>query len=230
MALRKLTDMGKSAKSISLVIVADHLALRAGLRLLLEKESTIRVVGMASNQADAVTTIAKEKPDVTVLDSDLGEENGFTLLPSLLEAAGNGRIIVLTSRKDPETHRMAVNLGATGVIQKAEDADVLVKAIEKVHQGEVWIDRTVMGSVLVDFRTGRDVDPEAVKISRLTSREKEIIRLVGLGLKNKAIAEQLFISEITVAHHLSSIFSKLEVSNRLDLLIYALGHKLAKMP
>jgi DNA-binding NarL/FixJ family response regulator len=99
-----------------------------------------------------------------------------------------------------------------------------------VHQGEVWIDRAVMGSVLIDFRTGRDVNPEAIKISKLTTREKEIIRLVGLGLKNKAIAEQLFISEITVAHHLSSIFSKLEVSNRLDLLIYALGHKLAKMP
>jgi two-component system, NarL family, nitrate/nitrite response regulator NarL len=222
--------MGKSTKSISLVIVADHLALRAGLQLLLEKGSTIKVVGMASNLSDAVSTIAAEKPDVIMLDSDLGEEDGFSVLPSLLGTSGNARIIVLTSRKDPETHRLAVNLGAMGVVQKAADADILMKAIEKVHQGEVWIDRAVMGSVLIDFRTGRDVNPEAIKISKLTTREKEIIRLVGLGLKNKAIAEQLFISEITVAHHLSSIFSKLEVSNRLDLLIYALGHKLAKMP
>jgi DNA-binding NarL/FixJ family response regulator len=222
--------MGKSTKSISLVIVADHLALRAGLQLLLEKGSTIKVVGMASNLSDAVSTIAAEKPDVIMLDSDLGEEDGFSLLPSLLGTSGNARIIVLTSKKDPETHRLAVNLGAMGVVQKAADADILMKAIEKVHQGEVWIDRAVMGSVLIDFRTGRDVNPEAIKISKLTTREKEIIRLVGLGLKNKAIAEQLFISEITVAHHLSSIFSKLEVSNRLDLLIYALGHKLAKMP
>jgi DNA-binding NarL/FixJ family response regulator len=222
--------MGKSTKSISLVIVADHLALRAGLQLLLEKGSTIKVVGMASNLSDAVSTIAAEKPDVIMLDSDLGEEDGFSVLPSLLGTSGNARIIVLTSKKDPETHRLAVNLGAMGVVQKAADADILMKAIEKVHQGEVWIDRAVMGSVLIDFRTGRDVNPEAIKISKLTTREKEIIRLVGLGLKNKAIAEQLFISEITVAHHLSSIFSKLEVSNRLDLLIYALGHKLAKMP
>ena len=213
-----------------MVIVADHLALRAGLQLLLEKGSTIKVVGMASNLSDAVSTIAAEKPDVIMLDSDLGEEDGFSVLPSLLGTSGNARIIVLTSRKDPETHRLAVNLGAMGVVQKAADADILMKAIEKVHQGEVWIDRAVMGSVLIDFRTGRDVNPEAIKISKLTTREKEIIRLVGLGLKNKAIAEQLFISEITVAHHLSSIFSKLEVSNRLDLLIYALGHKLAKMP
>jgi DNA-binding NarL/FixJ family response regulator len=222
--------MGKSTKSISLVIVADHLALRAGLQLLLEKGSTIKVVGMASTLSEAVSTIAAEKPDVIMLDSDLGEEDGFSVLPSLLGTSGNARIIVLTSRKDPETHRLAVNLGAMGVVQKAADADILMKAIEKVHQGEVWIDRAVMGSVLIDFRTGRDVNPEAIKISKLTTREKEIIRLVGLGLKNKAIAEQLFISEITVAHHLSSIFSKLEVSNRLDLLIYALGHKLAKMP
>jgi DNA-binding NarL/FixJ family response regulator len=185
---------------------------------------------MASTPSDAVSTIAAEKPDVIMLDSDLGEEDGFSVLPSLLGTSGNARIIVLTSRKDPETHRLAVNLGAMGVVQKAADADILMKAIEKVHQGEVWIDRAVMGSVLIDFRTGRDVNPEAIKISKLTTREKEIIRLVGLGLKNKAIAEQLFISEITVAHHLSSIFSKLEVSNRLDLLIYALGHKLAKMP
>lgn len=222
--------MRKNAKSISLIIVADHLAIRAGLRLLLEKESTIKVVGMASDHSGAVASISKEKPDVVVLDGDLGEEDGFTLLPTLLEEVGSARIIVLTSKKDPQTHRLAVNLGAMGVVTKAADADVLIKAIEKVHQGEVWIDRTVMGSVLTDFRTGRNGDPEAVKISTLTAREREIIRLVGLGLKNRAIAERLFISETTVAHHLSSVFSKLEVSNRLDLLIYALGHKLSKMP
>lgn len=215
--------------TIRIVIVDDHLALRAGLRLLLEKQESMKVVGMASG-GEAVSLIRSEKPDVIVLDGDLGQEDGLGMVHKLLGASKSSRILVLTTKTDPESHRRAIHLGAAGVIQKSAAAEALVKAIEKVHMGEVWIDRTTMGKVLDDFRNGHQQDPEANKISRLTRREREVIRLVGLGLKNKEIADKLFISEITVTHHLSSVFDKLEVSNRLDLLIYALGHNLAKMP
>ena len=214
---------------IRIVIVDDHLALRAGLCLLLEKQESMKVVGTACGR-EAAATIASEKPDVIVLDSDLGQEDGLAVLQQLLNGSKTSRILVLTKKADPETHRRAIHLGAAGVVQKSAAAEVLVKAIEKVSMGEVWIDRSTMGKVLNDYRNGQQKDPEADKISRLTRREREVIRLVGLGLKNKQIADKLFISEITVTHHLSSIFSKLEVSNRLDLLIYALGHNLAKMP
>ena len=137
---------------------------------------------------------------------------------------------MLMSKTDPEINRHAIHQGAAGLVHKNAATEVLMKAIEKVHMGEAWVDRTIMGKVLNDLRTGDLTDTNAARISRLTPRERQVITLVGLGLKNKQIAAKLFISEITVSHHLSSIFSKLGVSNRLDLLIYAFGHKLAKMP
>jgi len=115
---------------------------------------------------------------------------------------------------------------------KQQAADLLLKAIKKVHAGEVWIDRSMMSSVLSDVRSERheETDPEAPKIASLTPREREVIALVSEGLKNKLIGERLFISETTVTHHLSSIFSKLDVSDRLELIIYAFRHGLAKIP
>jgi len=88
----------------------------------------------------------------------------------------------------------------------------------------------MMGMVIQEFSKPEQIDPEVSKIAALTSREREVIELVGEGLKNKQIAERLFISETTVTHHLSSVFSKLDVSDRLELIIYAFRHGLAKMP
>jgi two-component system, NarL family, nitrate/nitrite response regulator NarL len=215
---------------IRIVIVNDQLALRAGLRLLLEQDQRMKVVGLATNRAEALATIREQMPDVVVLDGELGEEDGLTMLPALQKASKSSRILILMSKTDPETNRLAVHQGAAGLVQKNAATDVFVKAIEKVHMGEAWIDRTIMGKVLADLRNGQLTDTNAAKIARLTPREREVITLVGLGLKNKEIAAKLFISEITVSHHLSSIFSKLGVSNRLDLLIYAFSNNLAKMP
>jgi two-component system nitrate/nitrite response regulator NarL len=107
---------------------------------------------------------------------------------------------------------------------------VLLKAIIKVHQGEVWLDRSMMGSVLDEMTQAPEIDPEKARIASLTDRECQVIALIAEGLKNKQIGERLFISETTVTHHLSSIFSKLGVSDRLELLIYAFAHKLARVP
>lgn len=223
--------MGRRTKNIiRIVIVNDQLALREGLCLLLEKDQTMKIVGLATNRSEALATIGEQKPDVIVLDSELGEEDGLAILPALRKVSKSSRILVLMSKTNPETNRRAVHEGAAGLVQKNAATEVLVKAIEKVYMGEAWIDRTIMGKVLSDLRTGDLPDTNTARISKLTARERQVISLVGLGLKNKQIAAKLFISEITVSHHLSSIFSKLGVSNRLDLLIYAFGNKLAKMP
>jgi DNA-binding NarL/FixJ family response regulator len=131
-----------------------------------------------------------------------------------------------------ESHRIAIRRGAMGIVLKQQAADLLLKAIRKVHAGEVWIDRSMMGSVLDDVRSERQQgsNSEATKIASLTPREREVVALVSEGLKNKLIGERLYISETTVTHHLSSVFSKLEVSDRLELIIYAFRHGLAKMP
>jgi DNA-binding NarL/FixJ family response regulator len=152
--------------------------------------------------------------------------------PELREAANNARVLILTGMSDTESHRRAIRLGAMGVVLKGQPAEVLIKAIKKVYAGEVWVDRATMGSVLHEM-TRKNViqrDPDQDKIKTLTDREHQVIALIAEGLKNKQIATRLFISETTVTHHLSSIFSKLEVSDRLELVIYAFGHNLARLP
>ena len=140
---------------------------------------------------------------------------------------------MLTAIRDLDLHSQAVRRGALGLVQKGASADVLVRAIYKVHGGEAWFDRTLMGRALVELTRARDVTPEApaaAQLASLTKREREIIRLVGEALKNKAIAERLRISEATVRHHLTSIYEKLGVSDRLELVVYAYRYKLAEPP
>lgn len=212
------------------LIVDDHLLVRAGLRMLIE-DAGMKVVGMAANRSEALDLGARESPNLILLDLDLAGEDGLSFLPDLREAAKNARVLVLTGVRDPEKHRRAVRLGAMGVVLKDQAVEVLIKAIAKVLAGEVWLDRMTMGNLLNEMTkkdSGRD--PEQDKIDSLTAREHQVIALIAEGLKNKQIAERLFISETTVTHHLSSIFSKLGVSDRLELVIYAFGHKIARMP
>jgi DNA-binding NarL/FixJ family response regulator len=212
------------------MIVDDHVVIRSGLRMLIEHDQQMRVVAMAGNQAEALERAAKETPDVIVLDLVLGDEDALSFLPELCQASPKSRVLVLTGVQNPDAHRRAIRKGAMGIVLKEHAADQLLKAIEKVNKGEVWIERSMMGSMIQELSKPPKVDPEFAKIQSLTEREREVIALVGEGLKNKQVGERLFISETTVTHHLSSVFSKLEVSDRLELIIYAFRHGLAKMP
>ena len=217
---------------IRIMIVDDHAVIRAGLRMLIEQDQTMTVVAMAGTPAEALTLAAAEKPDIIVLDLILGEEDGLDFLPELTKASSNSRVLVLTGVQTPESHRTAIRRGAMGIVLKQQAAELLLKAIKKVHDGEVWIDRSMIGSVLSDVRNEQQAapNPETSKINALTAREREVISLVSRGLKNKVIGERLFISETTVTHHLSSIYSKLGVSDRLELVVYAFANQLAQKP
>jgi two-component system nitrate/nitrite response regulator NarL len=217
-------------RPITIMIVDDHVVIRSGLRMLLEQDEQMRVVAMAGNQAEALERAATQTPDVIILDLLLGDEDALTFLPELCETSPKSRVLVLTGVQNPDAHRRAIRRGAMGIVLKEHAADQLIKAIKKVNDGEVWIERSMMGSMIQELNKPPLVDPEVVKIESLTEREREVIALVGLGLKNKQVGERLFISETTVTHHLSSVFSKLEVSDRLELIIYAFRHGLAKMP
>jgi DNA-binding NarL/FixJ family response regulator len=217
---------------VRILIIDNHLLVCAGLRMLIENETGMKVVGVASNRSEALKLAAQELPNVILLDLDLGIENGLDFLSELREQTPNARVLVLTGITDPQAHRQAVKQGAIGVVLKDEAAEVLIKAIEKVHAGEVWLDRTTMGTLFNEMtRMESDAeDSEEAKIKTLTERERQVIELIAEGLKNKQIGERLFISETTVTHHLSSVFSKLDVSDRLELVIYAFARKLARMP
>lgn len=191
------------------------------------------MAGEASDRTEALSLAAREQPDIILLDVVLDSESSLDFLPELLAAAQEARVILLTGVRDAEVHQSAVRLGAMGVVLKSKAAEVLIKAIRKVQAGEVWLDSAMTAKLLKELSrpsSRQPADPEAVKIATLTEREREIIGLVGEGLKNKQIAARLFISEGTVRNYLTSIFSKLEASNRFDLILYAYHHNLAKRP
>ena len=201
--------------------------------MILESHIGMVVVGEAENRREALAAIADQTPDIILLDLDLGDESGLDLLPELLTAVRDARIILLTGIRDAEVQRRAILLGAMGLVSKQKAADTVIRAIEKVYAGEVWLDRAMIASILND-RVNPSVVPdqntETLRIAKLTEREREVIRLIGEGIKNRQIAERMYISEATVRHHLTSVFAKLGVEDRFELVIYAFQHGLAKLP
>jgi two-component system nitrate/nitrite response regulator NarL len=220
-------------QSVRVLIVDDHGIMRAGLRMLLESQPGLTVVGEASTCADALALATGTQPDVIVLDLDLGGENAVESIPTLLRTAPDTRILVLTGVRDPEIHRQAIHHGALGLVLKEKAVETLLQAITKVRAGEVWLESTMIARVLGDLtrpQPSLQTSAEATQIARLTEREREVITLVGEGLRNKHIAARLYISEATVRHHLTAIFAQLDVSDRFELAIYAYQHGLAKPP
>jgi DNA-binding NarL/FixJ family response regulator len=220
-------------KPIRVLLVDDHAVVRSGLRMLIESQPTMQVIGEAGNKADALEITAREQPDIVLLDLFLGQENAIDFLPELLKAAEDTRVIILTGFRNPAEHQRAVRLGAMGVALKETTPQLLLRAIERVHAGEVWLDRFLTSNLIVELRRTHKptkAQQQEDALSKLTNREMEVISLVGEGLRNKQIADRLCISEITVRHHLTSIFEKVRVLDRLELLIFAYQKGLVKVP
>ena len=216
---------------IRVLLVDDHEVVRVGLRALLRAQSHMELVGEAANGAETLALLESVQPNIILLDLDLGSERGVDLMPSISARAPGARIVLLTGVRDGALHRQAVRQGAMGLVLKDRPLDVVIKAIEKVHDGEVWLDRRLIADVLsVTNGDALAVDVERRRIAALTDREREVVALLGEGLKNRQIAERLSISEATVRHHLTSVFSKLGVTDRFELVIFAYRHGLAQMP
>jgi two-component system, NarL family, nitrate/nitrite response regulator NarL len=224
--------MTETKASIRILLVDDQELFLFGLRALIESEPGLSVVGQALNRMAALDA-ARLCPEIILLDLDLGNEVSVDFLPELLQVGVSSRVVVVTGVPDPELHLRAVRLGAMGVVQKLDTVSTLFKAIRKVHAGEIWLNRSMVATIMTEFvhtPSKKKTDPEVAKIGSLTERELEVIALLGEGRRNKQIAERLFISEKTVRHYLTSIFDKLEVSDRLELMIYSYKHGLAKIP
>jgi len=218
---------------IRVVVIDEQGLFRAGVKSLMNDCPGIVVMGEAGNKTEAVALVEREQPDIILLDIKMNGESGLDFIPDLIKASETARILILTGEGEEALQKQAIYLGAVGLVSKAKNPEVLIKAVKRVHAGEVWLDRTMTASVLGEMARGgplREADPEEARITSLTNREREVIASVGEGLKNKQIAEQLFISDVTVRHHLTSIYAKLEVANRLELIIYAYRYGLAEMP
>lgn len=214
------------APPIRVVVIDDHRTLLWGLERLIDREHPrMQVVGKATTARDGLSIVHETKPDVVLLGIHASSEDGIDAVPQLLER-GAGRVLILTAMRDAAMHDKAVMAGARGIIGKGHNPDDIVKAIEKVHHGELWLDRASTSRLFTELsrrRTEEDNDPEQRKIAALTPRERSIVREVVLdaGATTKAIADKLCISDRTLRNHLTSIYGKLGVANRLELLMYA---------
>ena len=215
------------------LLVEDHGIVRAGLRMLLESQPEITVVGETATTAEMLALTTQTQPDIVILDLDLGGENAAESIPALLETAPAANIVILTGVRDLEAHRQAVQYGAMGLVLKEKATETLLQALAAVHAGGIWLEPTLVAQVLSELTHPRltpPPSPEEAKIARLTEREREIITLIGEGLRNQNIAARLYISEPTVRHHLNAIFTKLGVASRFELAVYAYQHGLATLP
>ena len=224
-----------SQKQIKILLVDDHKSFSDGLTMLIDaNKSLMQVVGTATDRRQAIDGINLHQPDIVLLDVDLGDENGIEMLPELTKST-IAKFIILTGVQDAAAHQQAILNGARGVLLKTDSAQVILKAIEKVHRGEVWMNNSTLSQVLRHLtQSGADGnqsdDPESAKIKSLTAREREIIKVLieKDSSTNKEIAESLFISDSTLKNHLTTIYSKLEIKNRIELFKYALKHNLSK--
>ena len=216
--------MAKAKNAIRVAIADDHPIFRDGLRKLLEHEDDIVVVGEVSSGAECPALLAKVKPDILLLDLRMPDKDGLTLLEEMNFDTMASRVIVLTATEDDRDVIRAMRLGARGVVLKQSASDLLIKSIRNVAGGEIWLDKRMTSEVMKAFskstETGRREKP------LLSDREKEIVQLVAQGYRNREIGEKLFISEQTVKNHLHNIFDKLGVSDRLELALYAIHHRI----
>lgn len=209
----------------TLFVIDDHPVLREGIRMLVDGSGDVRVVGSAPTASGAIEPLGRLSPDVVLLDLDLGDEDGLEWLPRLAAAAPQARVLILTALRDRARDEEALRAGARGLVLKDAPPDVLLQAIRSVAVGALWFDPRVLAS----SKAGDRDDAGAGALAQLTPREREIVALVGEGLRNDDVAKRLGISEKTVRNHLTTVFDKLGVSGRLELVVYAFQHGLARI-
>lgn len=224
--------MPAGERPIRVMLVEDHQTMLWGLERLIEGERPrMEVVGSARTGEEALAKVAELVPDVILLDLDLGGTSAVEFLPALV---GNGvsRALVLTAERRTAILDAAMRSGARGIVGKDAPADQVLKAIEKTHSGEIWLDRDslarVVGSLLGPSAPPA-LDPGRERHATLTARERKVIEAVveHSDCLNKTLAAHLFISEHTLRNHLSTIYQKLGVKTRLELYVYAVRHQLA---
>lgn len=217
--------MTKGKTPVRILIADDHAIFRDGLRKLFDGTDEVAIVGEASNGNECVKMLAKLKPDILLLDLRMPEKDGLGVLEEINFDSMTTRVIVLTAAEDDRDVVRAMRLGARGVVLKQSASDLLLKSIKKVHDGEIWLDNRMTAEVIDAFKRSAETGQRRDK-PLLSEREKEIVQLVAQGFRNREIGEKLFISEQTVKNHLHNIFDKLGVSDRLELALYAIHHRL----
>ncbi len=207
---------------VRIMVVDDHEVVRFGLKSLLARHDDWDIVAEAGTVVDAIAQAAKHNPDIVVMDIRLGDGTGIDACREIVKENPHTKVIVLTSFAEDELLFNAISAGAAGYVLKQVGNDDLVRAIETVLRGDSMLDPSVTGQVFARLReTNRS---EA--FTDLTDRELRVLSLIAQGKTNKEVAYNLHLGEGTVRNYVSSIFSKLQLSNRSEATAYAVRHNL----
>lgn len=217
--------------TIRVALVDDQQLFRAGIRMLISSQPDLEFVGEAGDGSAGVALAASARPDVMLMDIRMPHVDGITATAQILDNARHGnvsppRILVLTTFDLDESAARAIKAGASGFVLKDADPEFLLAAIRTVHAGNSVIAASATTALLQHFtdKPAAPVTPAA--FTALTAREVEVFRLAARGLSNGEIAAQEFLSEATVKTHISRIFTKLGVRDRVQLVVYAFEHGL----
>ena len=213
---------------IRVVLVDDQALFRAGIRMVIDSQPDLRVVGEAGNGLDGIEVVRREKPDVVLMDIRMPVLDGLAATAELLQdARGTGapRIVMLTTFDLDEAAARAIRQGASGFLLKDADPEFLLAAIRTVHAGSAVI--AASATLELFAQTTQRTRPVPASFGDLTEREREIFALAARGLSNAEIAAREFLSEATVKTHISRILTKLALRDRVQLVVFAFEHGLA---
>lgn len=218
-------------KQINVLLVGKYEIVQESLRYLIESHEGLSVTGLHLFDHEHCPNDCVSRADVAVVY--LTAEDQVEVVAQLLNENPNLRVVILVAGADLDSQAKALKMGAVGIVQIEQSAKLLVEAIKQTYVGETWLNQTVLHKILE-----RDKQPKSVlngngngsQTETLTSRELEVIRLLAVGRKNKELAKELSVSEATIRHHLSSIYGKVGVDDRLNLVIYAYEHGLVDVP
>lgn len=221
-------DGAGEGSGATVLIVDDYPLFRHGLRALLSHQEDMTVVGEAASAAEMEEAVLRLRPSVMLLDLGLPDGDGLDALPRLRSRGCAVRAIVMAGPGNGDSLIAAVERGAAGYMLKTAEPPLILAAVRTVHRGGKWLQREVTGRLfeeLTRLAQVRREAPEAV----LTKRETEVLALVAEGLRNSEIAERLYITERTVKVHVSSIFRKLGLKDRVHATRYAIRQRLVSV-
>lgn len=208
-----------------IIVVDDHEVVRLGLRTLLSNQPDFVVVDEAESAEDAVAKSLAHRPNVVVMDIRMPGMSGIEACRQIKEKAPEVEVIMLTSYAEDEMLFDAISAGAAGYVLKQGGGDELVRAVRRVAEGDALLDPAVTQRVLARVRQATRQE-QAAAFKDLTEQELRVLGLVSHGCTNKEIAKELFLGEGTVRNYVSSILSKLELTNRAEAAAYAVRHNL----
>jgi two-component system, NarL family, response regulator NreC len=211
---------------IKVLVADDHTVLREGLRLLLEAQPDIEVVGEASDGREAVEAAIRHCPDVVIMDIAMPEISGLEATSRITQACPNVRVLILTMHESDHYFFQALQAGASGYALKGVSSADLIAAVRTTSRGDVYFHPSVAKHLVGDYLQRTRAGEEDRSSGGLSPREREVLKLVAEGYTNSEIAKQLFLSPSTVQTHRANLMQKLNLENRANLVQYALRHGL----